>query len=171
MLLAIAALIVDAATGSDFGVMMDGAPIGSGLATLILSIVMLVPTLSVQFRRLHDTGRTAWWMFIGAVPIVGVFILLYFLAQRGEAVTNRFGAALNGSQQPSTQGTPTAYQTPSPTSYQVGAAIPTSPPVFEPQAPIGGSVIEALERLARLRDSGVLTHQEFEAQKSQLLRR
>jgi len=170
MLLAFLAVIVDLATKSDFGVMAGGPPMGYGLATLILGLVMLLPATAVQFRRLHDTGRSAWWCLIGAVPIVGALVLLYFLAQRGEAGSNRFGDdPLDGRVPAATFTPPTAAGA----HYQVGGAGPglQQPGPEAAMAPVGASVIEALERLAKLRDTGVLTQQEFEAQKAQLLRR
>ncbi len=65
---------------------------GIGLFTGILTLAFLVPSLSVSVRRLHDTGRTGWWLLIALVPLVGAIILLVFLAQDSEAGGNRFGA-------------------------------------------------------------------------------
>ena len=47
----------------------------------ILQLALLVPTLAVGARRLHDTGRSGWWLLIGLIPIVGWIILLVFLVQ------------------------------------------------------------------------------------------
>jgi len=78
--------IVDGITGS-----LDRAP-GIGIFTGILALALLIPSLSVSVRRLHDTGRSGWWLLIGLVPLVGVIILLVFFAQDSEAGANRFGA-------------------------------------------------------------------------------
>ncbi len=45
-----------------------GAPV---LATVV-ALVHLVPAIALLVRRLHDTGRSGWWYFIGLVPLVGV---------------------------------------------------------------------------------------------------
>jgi uncharacterized membrane protein YhaH (DUF805 family) len=65
---------------------------GIGVFTGILTLVFLIPSLSVSVRRLHDTGRTGWWLLIAFVPVVGAIILLVFLAQDSAAGANRFGA-------------------------------------------------------------------------------
>ena len=63
-----------------------------GMFTGILALALLIPSLSVTVRRLHDTGRTGWWLLIAFVPVVGAIILLVFLAQDSAAGANRFGA-------------------------------------------------------------------------------
>jgi uncharacterized membrane protein YhaH (DUF805 family) len=65
---------------------------GIGVFTGILTLAFLIPSLSVSVRRLHDTGRTGWWLLIAFVPVVGAIILLVFLAQDSAAGANRFGA-------------------------------------------------------------------------------
>jgi uncharacterized membrane protein YhaH (DUF805 family) len=52
---------------------------------------MLLPSLAVATRRLHDTDRSGWWQLICFVPLIGWIVLIVFLAQEGKA--NRYGAA------------------------------------------------------------------------------
>jgi uncharacterized membrane protein YhaH (DUF805 family) len=52
---------------------------------------VIVPTLAVTVRRLHDTAHSAWWLLIGVVPIVGQVVLFAFLVSRGEDGANQFG--------------------------------------------------------------------------------
>jgi len=59
--------------------------------SLIFVLASLIPTLAIAFRRLHDTGRSAWWLLISFVPIVGAIVLLVFLLLAGEPGENRFG--------------------------------------------------------------------------------
>ncbi|WP_371537035.1 DUF805 domain-containing protein [Streptomyces sp. NBC_01023] len=59
----------------------------SGLYTL----AVLLPTLAVTVRRLHDTGRSGGWIFIALVPLVGWIILLVFLVLEGERQSNSHG--------------------------------------------------------------------------------
>ena len=42
----------------------------------IYSLVLLLPSLAVTARRLHDTDRTAWWMLLYLIPILGFIILV-----------------------------------------------------------------------------------------------
>jgi uncharacterized membrane protein YhaH (DUF805 family) len=63
-----------------------------GLLSGIFSLVALLPSLGVSVRRLHDTGRSGWWLLIGFIPILGVIVLLVFAAIRGDGETNSYGA-------------------------------------------------------------------------------
>jgi uncharacterized membrane protein YhaH (DUF805 family) len=73
--------------------LLDGAMLG-GTNTLnaIVSLVLLLPNLAVSVRRLHDVGRSGWWLLIGFVPLVGIVVLLIWYVSRGEDGPNRFGA-------------------------------------------------------------------------------
>lgn len=62
-----------------------------GPFTLILCLGSFIPGLAVAVRRLHDSGRSGWWLLIGIVPLIGslwLFILLIWAGTRG---SNRFG--------------------------------------------------------------------------------
>ncbi len=63
-------------------------PIGT-----ILGLLILIPDFTVTVRRLHDTDRTAWWLLLTLVPVVGWLVLIYFYIQRGTPGPNRFGLA------------------------------------------------------------------------------
>jgi len=60
------------------------------LSTLFL-LAIVVPSIAVGIRRLHDTDRSGWWMLIAFVPIVGGIILLVFYVLEGTRGTNQFG--------------------------------------------------------------------------------
>lgn len=51
-----------------------------GLSTLF-SLALLVPSISIVARRLHDTGRSGWWQLLGLIPLIGGIVLLIFLVQ------------------------------------------------------------------------------------------
>lgn len=64
--------------------------LGVQLLTAILSLGLLIPSIAVGIRRLHDLDKSGWWLLIGLVPIVGL-ILIYWFAQPGTPGANRFG--------------------------------------------------------------------------------
>ena len=58
---------------------------------VVYGLAVLIPYLAVSIRRLHDTGRTGWWLLIGLVPVAGVVILVIFYATDGEPGPNTYG--------------------------------------------------------------------------------
>lgn len=50
-----------------------------GPVSLVASLALFLPGLSVWVRRLHDTNRTGWWAWIVLIPIVGVIVSLVFM--------------------------------------------------------------------------------------------
>ena len=59
--------------------------------SFIASLGLLLPNLAVSARRLHDTDRSAWWLLLGLIPLIGTLVLLFFYVQRGTDGPNRFG--------------------------------------------------------------------------------
>lgn len=64
---------------------------GEGVLTSIYGLLVLLPGLAVQFRRLHDTDRSAWWLLIWLIPVIGWLVILVFNCQSGTPGDNRFG--------------------------------------------------------------------------------
>ncbi|WP_370098671.1 DUF805 domain-containing protein [Streptacidiphilus sp. MAP12-20] len=67
-----------------------GAAIGTQIIYGIYGLAVLLPGLAVAIRRLHDTGRSGWWLLI-ALTCVGVIALIVFYATEGEAAENKYG--------------------------------------------------------------------------------
>lgn len=65
---------------------------GGQVISYIVSLLLLLPGLGLSFRRLHDTGRSGWWLLIGLIPLVGEIILIVWMCQPSEPTPNRFGA-------------------------------------------------------------------------------
>lgn len=63
-----------------------------GLLTTIYGVLIFLPNLALQFRRLHDTDRSAWWLLLLLIPIVGWLVILVFNCQNGTPGANRFGS-------------------------------------------------------------------------------
>ncbi|MCZ0987677.1 DUF805 domain-containing protein [Streptomyces diastatochromogenes] len=57
----------------------------------IAVVAFLLPALGVTVRRLHDTGRSGWWILIGIIPLVGPIVLLVFYCSDSEAGANKYG--------------------------------------------------------------------------------
>ncbi|MDQ6647254.1 MAG: DUF805 domain-containing protein [Pseudomonadota bacterium] len=58
----------------------------------LYSLAVLLPGLAVGARRLHDTGRTGWWLLIGLLPVIGWIWLLVLFAIEGDRGSNPYGA-------------------------------------------------------------------------------
>jgi len=54
---------------------------------------MIVPSIAVAIRRLHDTNKTGWFLLLGLIPFVGAIILLVFYIMEGTNGPNEYGAA------------------------------------------------------------------------------
>jgi uncharacterized membrane protein YhaH (DUF805 family) len=76
----------------------------ASLVTLAISLAIVVPSIAVAARRLHDVNRSGWWQLI-ALTIIGIIPLIYWLAKKGTDGPNRFGedrlAALSATETPS----------------------------------------------------------------------
>ncbi len=66
-------------------------PEGIGVWGLIYSLFIFLPSLAVSIRRMHDTGRSGWWILIGIIPIIGWIIYLVFVCQDSEPGDNQYG--------------------------------------------------------------------------------
>ena len=64
---------------------------GGGLLSGLFVLAMLIPSLAVTFRRLHDTDRSGWWLLIGFVPLIGSIVILVFMIQDSQPGENRYG--------------------------------------------------------------------------------
>jgi len=67
------------------------AILGTEAVTLILGLALLIPSVAVLIRRLHDLDRTGWWALFMFLPILGTLLLLVFCVMRGTEGLNRFG--------------------------------------------------------------------------------
>jgi uncharacterized membrane protein YhaH (DUF805 family) len=63
----------------------------AGILSLIYALAVLVPGLAVGIRRLHDTGKSGWWLLIALIPIVGIIVLIVFFAQDSTPGVNDYG--------------------------------------------------------------------------------
>jgi uncharacterized membrane protein YhaH (DUF805 family) len=89
---AIAAMMIDIKAGWDLtSRSVMGLP-NYGPCYLTYVVAMLLPGLAVSVRRLHDVGKSGWWMFLSLIPVVGAIWLLILFCIEGQSEQNRYGA-------------------------------------------------------------------------------
>ena len=57
----------------------------------LFSLAVLVPSIAITARRLHDTGKSGWWQLIGLVPVIGWLIVIILLVGKGTESENKYG--------------------------------------------------------------------------------
>ncbi|MGW1073069.1 DUF805 domain-containing protein [Streptomyces sp. NPDC002537] len=77
--ISIVVAVVDAALGT------------SPLLGALYSLAVLLPSIAVGIRRLHDTGRSGWWLLIGLIPFVGIIVLVVLWALDSTPHDNAYG--------------------------------------------------------------------------------
>ncbi|MBU3663969.1 MAG: DUF805 domain-containing protein [Bacteroidetes bacterium] len=75
----------------DLALFGNSAEVGAGYITLTYAFLTLLPQLALGFRRLHDIGKSGWWLLI-AFTGIGAILLIWWLATDSEQGTNKFGA-------------------------------------------------------------------------------
>jgi len=75
------------------GEMSYNAPSYSMFQTvsIIVGLGLLLPSLAVTVRRLHDIGKSGWNILWAAIPFVGVIIVLVWMCQDSDVVANKYG--------------------------------------------------------------------------------
>jgi len=85
MIFGIVAAVIDRLISSDFGS-------GVGIVSSLYSLFVLLPGLSIEFRRLHDINKSAGWIFIALVPVIGWIALFIFSVMGGTIGDNKYGS-------------------------------------------------------------------------------
>lgn len=107
---------------------------GTGLDIQLLGtlygLAVVLPSLGVLVRRLHDTGRSGWYVFISIIPVIGTIMLIVWLATDSQSGMNQYGPnpkEANSSANPSaTNGLPVENNFTQPTSTATPPSTPTS---------------------------------------------
>ncbi|WOR14204.1 DUF805 domain-containing protein [Hyphomonas sp. FCG-A18] len=73
-----------------YSLMVSGSGLGAILYGLF-SLAVLLPSISVVVRRLHDLDKSGWWYFIALVPLIGPILLIYWFCQPGTSGPNQYG--------------------------------------------------------------------------------
>jgi uncharacterized membrane protein YhaH (DUF805 family) len=64
---------------------------GFGILGAVYSLLVFLPGLGVAIRRLHDTGRSGWWLLLGLIPLLGMIVLLIFMLIGSDPAENNYG--------------------------------------------------------------------------------
>ena len=62
-----------------------------GVIIGICGLFVLIPSIAVSVRRLHDVDRSGWWLLISLIPLIGSTVLLGFMAQDRQSNENHGG--------------------------------------------------------------------------------
>ena len=82
-LVVVVAVILDA-------VLVGGNLEAAGALEIVSQLILLLPSLAVTARRLHDVGRSGWWMLVG-ITIVGLIPLFIWWLAPGTNKKNKYG--------------------------------------------------------------------------------
>jgi len=66
--------------------------LGTGFLSTLYVLAVLLPSLAVAARRLHDIGRSGWWQLIGIIPLIGAIVMIVWCATDGQPEPNQWGA-------------------------------------------------------------------------------
>jgi uncharacterized membrane protein YhaH (DUF805 family) len=62
-----------------------------GPVSTLYALAVFLPGLALAIRRLHDTGRSGWWMLLGFIPLLGWIVLLIFFVTDSQPGSNPYG--------------------------------------------------------------------------------
>lgn len=85
IIFSIVAVVLDGAMG------LADPMTGYGPITGLYSLAVLLPGLAVAVRRLHDVGKSGWFILIALVPLIGAIWLLVLFCTDGQPGTNKYG--------------------------------------------------------------------------------
>ncbi len=63
-----------------------GNPVAGAVICLLIALALFMPSLGVAVRRLHDIGKSGWWILISLIPLVGTIWLLVLFCRKGESI-------------------------------------------------------------------------------------
>ncbi len=71
----------------------NGTTMGTivSVIALIVALGVLVPTISVTTRRLHDIGKSGWWQLLELIPCIGTIILIIWTVKDSDPGDNQYG--------------------------------------------------------------------------------
>ena len=85
-------ILATVAMGIDklFGLTFGGGQYG--FLNVLYALAVLIPSIAVGVRRLHDIGKSGWMMLIGFIPVIGAIWLIVLFIFAGTPGENEYGA-------------------------------------------------------------------------------
>ncbi|HEY5368933.1 MAG TPA: DUF805 domain-containing protein [Hanamia sp.] len=89
----IVASLLDRLIGDTFTMNLATGPtsLGYGYIYLLYSLAVLIPSLAVGVRRLHDVGKSGWFFFIVLIPLIGAIWILILFFTDSQVGPNKYG--------------------------------------------------------------------------------
>ena len=69
------------------------APMVGLILAVVFCLAVIVPALAAGVRRLHDTGKSGWWLLLCLIPLIGGIVLLIFFVLPSDSASNAYGEA------------------------------------------------------------------------------
>ena len=86
----LASMLIGAVLGVADGLLFGWEETDLELFSGLFGLATFLPNLAISVRRLHDVGRSGWWLLL-VLTIIGVLVLLFWWVQAGERETNKYG--------------------------------------------------------------------------------
>ncbi|QPB83175.1 DUF805 domain-containing protein [Pseudoalteromonas rubra] len=64
---------------------------GLGLLSGLYALAIIIPSIALSVRRLHDTGRSGWWVLLSLIPLIGPIVLIVFYVMDSKPGENEYG--------------------------------------------------------------------------------
>ena len=64
---------------------------GYGVLTGLYGLAVFIPGLAISMRRLHDIGKSGWWLLLNFIPLIGPLVLIVFYVIDSEKGSNEYG--------------------------------------------------------------------------------
>lgn len=65
------------------------------ILSYVIGVLLFLPSLGLSVRRLHDIGKSGWWVLISLIPIVGFIVLIVFFVKPSQPSENEYGPVPN----------------------------------------------------------------------------
>ncbi len=84
-------IIISCLFGIAGGPDVQNWPIGLYIINCLVCLAMILPSIAVTVRRLHDIGKGGGWIFIALVPLIGTIWFIVLMVMPSQQGSNRFG--------------------------------------------------------------------------------